>query len=64
MTRHPSSKRNNNDNDDKTAAAPQPLSEEQKQERRMQEILQIYSPDNRESMRKRILQRKEQKRRK
>jgi hypothetical protein len=47
-----------------TAAVPPPpqqLTPEQKQEQELNELLQLYSPDRREAMREKILQRNNKK---
>ena len=56
MTRH---KKNNNNKSTKTATATvPPLTTEQKEEQEIEELLQIYAPERRESMREQIRQRK------
>jgi hypothetical protein len=56
MTRH---KKNSNNKSTKAAAAiVPPLTTEQKEEQEIEELLQIYAPERRESMRKQIRQRK------
>jgi hypothetical protein len=58
MTKHHSKKKS------KLSAAPsqqQQLSREQKQEQELNELLQIYSPERREAMREKILQRNKKK---
>ena len=66
MTRHHSSKKKKSKQPTATtavsAAVPQIiLSPEQKEEQELNELLQIYSPERREAMREKILQRNKKK---
>jgi hypothetical protein len=52
MTRHDSSKKK------RTKIAEPILTEQQKEEQKMEQLLQLYSPERRDSMREQIRQRK------